>query len=374
MLRITKATDPISVERLVVVIYSPPGQGKTTLAFTADKPLLLDFDGGVYRSAVRQDSVPINSWADVGGISADDLKQYKTLIIDTAGRALDALSTDIIEKNPKMGRSGGALTLQGYGELKSRFISFTKLVRSFGLDIVLLAHSDEQRGNGDDLIERIDVQGGSKNEIYKAADVMGRLAIKNGKRVLNFSPSDTSFGKNPAGLPELVVPSVSDNPRFLGEVIEDIKGKLNKLTAEQQEVATTLAQWQIKFDSATTPDALNGLMDEVRTLPEGVKENVGRLWLKIGKGRGWKQNGDTKLFESNGFNPLPANGKDKITKKQITDIDELVDDLELKDKNGAVSTLFGITLTVDQLSKEAGDRFIADLTAQIESREKGAMF
>src|SRR6185295_4994181 len=195
-LRITKATDPIEVKNICLTIYANPGIGKTSLAFTAEKPLLLDFDGGAYRSGNRGDIVSVNSWADAGGVIGDDLAGYKTLIIDTAGRALDALTSDIIHANPKMGRSGGALTLQGYGELKSRFIAFTKLVRSFGLDIVLLAHSDEQR-NGDELIERIDVQGGSKNEIYKAADVMGRLSIRQGQRVLNFSPTDTAFGKNP---------------------------------------------------------------------------------------------------------------------------------------------------------------------------------
>src|SRR5207248_775075 len=116
-------------------------------------------------------------------------------------RALDVLTQDIIQGNPKMGR-GGALSLQGYGELRSRFTAWVKFVRAFGLDVVLLAHADEQR-SGDEVIERLDVQGGSKNEIYKSADVMGRIAIINKNRILSLSPTDTAFGKNPGQLPPL---------------------------------------------------------------------------------------------------------------------------------------------------------------------------
>jgi hypothetical protein len=50
------------------------------------------------------------------------------------------------------------------------------------------------------------VQGGSKGEIYKAADAMGRLVMVNGKLLLRFSPSDAAFGKNPGQLPVLDVP------------------------------------------------------------------------------------------------------------------------------------------------------------------------
>jgi hypothetical protein len=118
------------------------------------------------------------------------------VVIDTAGRALDALTADIIRRNPKAGR-GGALTLQGYGTLKAEFVAWVKSVNAIGKDVVLIAHMDEQR-NGDEIIERLDVQGGSKGEIYKAADAMGRIAIRDGKRMLMFSPTDACFGKNPA--------------------------------------------------------------------------------------------------------------------------------------------------------------------------------
>src|SRR5690348_5642891 len=108
-LKITKASEPITVDRLNICLYGQPGAGKTSLAFTADAPLLLDFDQGAHRAANRKDTVRVQSWGDVAGVGADDLADYKTVVVDTAGRALDALTADIIRRNPKAGR-GGALT------------------------------------------------------------------------------------------------------------------------------------------------------------------------------------------------------------------------------------------------------------------------
>ena len=86
MLKILSASEPLPVEQLVVAIYGQPGIGKTTLAFTAEAPLLLDFDKGAYRAAGRKDTVQIEAWPDVTNITEADLAPYKTVIVDTAGR------------------------------------------------------------------------------------------------------------------------------------------------------------------------------------------------------------------------------------------------------------------------------------------------
>lgn len=285
MLRITKASDPISVKNITACIYAVPGVGKSTLAFTADRPLLLDFDQGAYRAGNRKDTVQVESWADVTSITAEDLAPYSTVVVDTAGRALDFLTAAIIAENPKLGR-GGALTLQGFGELKARFIAWTKLVRSFGLDVVLISHADEQRA-GDEIIERLDIQGGSKNEVYKAADVMGRLYLQGGKRWLNFSPTDTAFGKNPAQLPPLEVPHYEKDPQFLAGVLARIKSELNRQSTEQQEVAALMTDWRARIDDAATLEDFAALVPETQQADERVRANVKRLLMQAAKAKGF---------------------------------------------------------------------------------------
>lgn len=270
-LKITRASDPITVDRLNMVIYGPPGIAKTSIAFTAEAPLLLDFDNGSHRAANRKDVVRVSEWSDVAEMTAEDLAPFKTVIVDTAGRALDALSVDIIRANPKHGR-GGALTLQGYGELKSRFGSFLKLLNSFGKDVVLIAHMDEQR-NGDDVIERLDVQGGSKGEIYKTADAMGRLVITNGQRRLLFSPTDAAFGKNPGQLPPLDVPHFerTEFDTFLGDVIRQTKERLNSLSEDQKAAQAEIEWFRETLGKVTDADHLNGLLGRVSNAPQACK-------------------------------------------------------------------------------------------------------
>lgn len=261
-LKIVKATDVLTVKNLVMCIYSQPGLGKSTLGFSADAPVLLDFDRGAYRAANRGDSVQIDGWEDVARITEADLTPYKTVVIDTVGRALDFLSADIVRRNAKLGR-GGALTLQGYGALKAEFAAWLKTLRLMGKDVILVAHSSEEK-NGDDIFERLDVQGGSKGEIYKCADAMGRLSMVDGLRVLNFDPSDTAFGKNPGQLLPQDVPDIATVPNYLALVVQAIKDKLNTLSDEQKERQAMIADWLDRFDAAKTAEDYTSLVGEVK--------------------------------------------------------------------------------------------------------------
>lgn len=270
-LKIIKSNEQIKVNRIITVIYSNPGIGKTTLAFSSEKPILFDFDKGAHRAANRKDIVPVDDWREIKDVSANDLSEYSTVILDTAGRALDVLSLDIIRRDSKMGY-GGALSLQGYGRLKAEFSAWLKMIKSMGKDVVLISHSSEDK-KGDDLIERLDIQGGSKGEIYKASDAMARLYIENKKRVLNFSPTDVAFGKNPGCFEPLLVPQIESEPLFLAGVIQKIKDKLNELSEEQKKRSDAIEEWTSTLADAKTAADFNGLV----TLAKDAEDSISQI-------------------------------------------------------------------------------------------------
>lgn len=282
MLKITRASDPITVDQLVVTIYSAPGTGKTSMGFTAESPILLDFDGGAYRAGNRRDAVQVAAWSEVEGITAEDIADYRTVVVDTTGRALDALSADIIRANPKHGR-GGALTLPGFGELKVRFAAWVKHLRTFGKDVVLLAHLSEER-SGDDVIERLDMQGASKGEVYKVSDAMGRIQMVPGRRfgMLNFNPSDVAFGKNPGQLEPLEIPDYRTTPDFLATVIDQIKARLNEHSAEQKAETDRLEELRVELADLPDVASFNDRMHELADAPRAEKAVV----MKVAEARG----------------------------------------------------------------------------------------
>lgn len=292
-LKIIKAEQPIEVKNLTVCLYAQPGLGKTSTAFTAEKPLLFDFDKGAYRSQFRKDVVEIQEWANVESITEDDLKPYNTIVIDTAGRALDSLQAHLIKGNSKFKGYGGQLSLQGFGALKASFTGWLKLLNSFGKDVILLAHMDEQK-NGDDIIERLDIQGGSKNEIYKVADVMGRIKIDDKRnRTLDFSPSSSGFGKNPAQLELIKIPNFSEVPNFFEDVIAQIKDKLNEKSEQAKAENERLERLKIDLLSLNDVDEFNHQLEEMKS----AKTLDKKILIDIAQSKGFIFNKEIKTFE-----------------------------------------------------------------------------
>lgn len=298
-IKIISRAEPITVDHIVAMVYGEPGVGKTSLAFTSASPLLLDFDQGAHRSQYRQDSVRISRWEEVQGLEESDLADYDTVCVDTTGRLLDQLAVYIVQKNPKMGRGGGALTLQGYGELKAEYTAWLNTLRSYGKDVLLIAHEKEDK-SGDEIVVRPDIQGGSYGEVFKSADIVGFMHRVGKETRLDFSPSDRWVGKNAAGFESLVVPNFTKEPQYMAGIIQQTKDALNEMSEEAREVMETVEAWRASIIEAESDKDLNTLVSAAKDegLQKPASTQVFHLMVEHGKSLGLQWSKDKGAFEA----------------------------------------------------------------------------
>ncbi|MBP1638949.1 MAG: hypothetical protein H6Q17_532 [Bacteroidetes bacterium] len=198
--------------KLKMLVYGQAGAGKTTLALSAPKPLLLDFDGGVHRVNYghQTETVQIKRWEDCEDVFKEDLSAFESLVIDTGGKMLDFMADYIIRKNSKMGKLNGALTLQGFGERKGMFRQFCKQVMLMDKHLIFVAHRDTQKN--DESIRYVPLFGGSSyDDLVTDLDLVGYLETVGRKRTITFDPTDRNDGKNTCNLPSTMeLPIVVD--------------------------------------------------------------------------------------------------------------------------------------------------------------------
>ncbi len=278
MLNIKTATDPVELKGFNVVIYGQPGIGKTSLAFSAEKPLLLDFDNGAHRSEYRKDFVPISDWSEIASIQAADIKDYSTIIIDTVDTCLDYLAANIINRNPKMGNRNGGLTMQGWGALKNEFSEFLKRMKTFGKTVILICHVTEEK-RGDDTFFRPLVKGGSKDMINQVADLMGYYFAENNQRVLNFNPTDRWLGKNSASIEPLLIPNLDADPNYFAEVLAGAMNKIITLSEKQAQAREAFEALKEAIETIETPKQVNELGANLKKLESQAHYHMARTLL-----------------------------------------------------------------------------------------------
>ena len=243
-LNFVHANQPLLVQAIITYIYADPGIGKSSLAHTADKPVVFDFDKGQHRvGALRRGTVlPISQWTDVSEATEQDLAPFNTIIVDTVGAMLDSIKTHML-KNRENRQRDGALTLKAQGLANNMFMQNVFKWISFGKDVVFIAHATEEEGGKEKVkIYRPDLGGKNRNMLYRMADVMGYLTSTTDRegmieRVIHFNPSPTHNAKNAGALGnengEVYLPNLANNPMFLADLIKQAKDHINTMTPEQ---------------------------------------------------------------------------------------------------------------------------------------------
>jgi len=297
-MKIVTKDEPLQMTQVVVGIYGDPGIGKTSVAFSTANPLLLDFDRGAHRSAFRGDTVQIESWDEVSGMSESDLTGYDTIIVDTVGRQLDSITAYLAANDPKMVRRTGELTLQGYGALKGVFNSWLRRTMQIGKDIVLIAHAKEEKAAGDETNQRPDIQGGSYAEILKATDMLGYMARGRSGAVLDFSPTERHVGKNAPGFAPFEVPDLHAEPDWFATVLQSAKDTINDRNSASKDVAAAVSEVRDMVEAAQSADEINELVATHITDAENkaAATQIGKLVKSQAKSLGLSYDKQAKAF------------------------------------------------------------------------------
>lgn len=159
-----KRVKPVSsfTPEVKVVFYGKPGTGKTTLACTFPKALLVDISekgSDSVRRVKGLNVLRVADWDDLDLIYwmlKDNKDGYKSVIIDTMSSAQGLAIQKVMDNAGKTGEIGGwgTMTKQMWGEVSSMLKSFILNIRDLPLNVAFIAHdkvfnvSDEEDESG----------------------------------------------------------------------------------------------------------------------------------------------------------------------------------------------------------------------------------
>lgn len=244
---LVKRRNEVNVPRnLKVMVYGQAGMGKTTLALSAPKPVLFDFDNGFNRLNDNHTEtvgiVQFQDWNQVHQIltsEAHELAEFETIVVDTIGKMMDAIIAQRC--------NGGQPRLNDWSYINNEFKWFTNTVTSLGKHVVFVAHRDTRVDN-DATVFIPALREKSYNNIVTDLDLLGYVEMKNENgrqvRTITFDPTSRNDGKNTCQLPGIMhIPVILDNygrktgdNDFLSKnVIARFNASVNAKLSHQQE-------------------------------------------------------------------------------------------------------------------------------------------
>lgn len=265
---IIKANDVTPERPVVIVLYGVPGSGKTSIATTAENPIVIDTDRGYDRAVQRVDTLTAQKWQDID-TERETIKQYKTVVVDTAKAMLDDyLSAFVCEQNYKLKNNG----LKRFGQMADEFKQFVNFLRSNGSDVIFICH-DKGTQEGDVIKHAPDCTGQSKDLLIRIADQVGYISIQNKQRVITFEPIDNFVGKNVAQLGTIPIPNAPSKEfdTCMADIIKQVKSAIQSKSEAQRKAKEQLEELRGKVVEVETLEGIEAILTASKELPDVLK-------------------------------------------------------------------------------------------------------
>lgn len=286
---------PEQGQHLVAVFYGAPNTGKSTLAYSAEDVLLVNFDGfGPWRVEPKHRVGSKTSICKTFDEVRADINYWKgkkkTVVIDTGGELVEMLKQYIVD-HPSEYKGGakatGGISLQGYGFVKSLWKEFTRDLRD-NFDVIYIFHEQTERTGDDGVFYSIVVEGAAKNLVWQVSDIAGRLFINNGQRYLGFTPTEQYSAKAAYGIKGLIeVPELKEGEpndfltKLFARVRTNLAAESAALGPEKQKYDYALADAKKIVATVNAPEDVQAAVTAIENLDHGLtSEKEAKSMLK----------------------------------------------------------------------------------------------
>lgn len=265
-------------KKVAMIIAGVAGIGKTTLALSSPKPLLIDLDRGIDRVEVlyRKDTIFADTYEEIiKDLKENDLSDYETIVIDTGGKLFDFLKPVAIKEDIKNAKKNGELSIQGYGATKKLFSNFVNFIKGLGKNLVIIFHATEVKLDGDITGLRIRIEGSTRDEVWDNMDLGGFIEMNNNNRTISFNNCDRFYAKGTHG-----IHGVYDIPKLEKGKKNDFLTKLFDAYHEEIKEETALLQkYEEAMESVDTTN-VNEAYEQIKTMKHYLTSKE-ELWAKI---------------------------------------------------------------------------------------------
>lgn len=286
--------------KIKALVYGQAGMGKITLALSAPKPLLLDFDGGIHRvnAGHQSDTVQVKNWNEAKQVIREDLSVYETIVVDTIGKMMDYIISYVC--------NGGIPQIKDWNKINQEFSAFVRDISSMDKNIIFVAHRDIRK-EGDDNVFVPALREKSYTAIVTELDLLGYIEAKGNERTITFDPTSRNDGKNTCNLPGLMkIPTVVDthgyalsNTFFQMQIIDPYVANLQKRKNEAKDFELVMQELNDNIDLITDDLSANDFVARIDTFNHigNSKTIAGILLTEKINALGLIYNKDLKKYE-----------------------------------------------------------------------------